>query len=59
MTDTAPSAPRHDVGGLGPLLAPRSVAVIGASRRANTMGHQILYNLLTYGFTGAAYPVNP
>ena len=59
MPDTTPSAPRHDVGGLGPLLAPRSIAVIGASRRANTMGHQILYNLVTYGFTGAAYPVNP
>ncbi len=50
---------RHDVDGLGPLLAPRSIAVIGASRRAETMGHQILHNLLAYGFTGAAYPVNP
>jgi acetate---CoA ligase (ADP-forming) len=23
------------------------------------MGHQVLHNLLTYGFTGAVYPVNP
>src|SRR5262245_21557428 len=23
------------------------------------MGHQILRNLITYGFTGAVYPVNP
>ena len=59
MTPTnAPSSapPPHDVGGLGPILAPRSIAVIGASRRADTMGHQILRNLLTYGYTGAAYP---
>jgi acetyl coenzyme A synthetase (ADP forming)-like protein len=41
------------------MLAPRSIAVIGASRRSNTMGHQILHNLLMYGYTGAAYPVNP
>ena len=59
MSAPPPSPPRHDVGGLGPLLAPRSVAVIGASRRDGTMGHQILHNLLAYGFTGAAYPVNP
>ena len=56
---TTPGIPRHDVGGLGPLFAPRSIAVIGASRRAETMGHQIMHNLLAYGFTGAAYPVNP
>jgi len=41
------------------ILAPRSVAVIGASRRANTIGYQILHNLITFGFTGAVYPVNP
>jgi acetyltransferase len=46
-------------GDLRALLAPRSVAVIGASRRPGTMGHQILRNLITYGFTGAVYPVNP
>jgi acetyl coenzyme A synthetase (ADP forming)-like protein len=41
------------------LLAPRSIAVIGASRREGTMGRQILHNLIAYGFTGAVYPVNP
>ena len=44
---------------LGVLLAPSTIAVIGASRRENTIGHQILHNLLTFGFTGAVYPVNP
>ena len=44
---------------LDPILKPRSVAVIGASRRADTIGHEILANIVKYGFTGAAYPVNP
>ena len=41
------------------LPAPATIAVIGASRRENTIGHQIRYNLLTFGFAGAVYPVNP
>jgi acetyl coenzyme A synthetase (ADP forming)-like protein len=44
---------------LDPILNPRSIAVIGASRMSNTIGHQIFANLLRYGFTGAVYPVNP
>ena len=44
---------------LDPILAPRSVAVIGASRSPSTMGHQILANLVRYGYTGTVYPVNP
>lgn len=41
------------------LLAPRSVAVIGASRDPATVGHQVLVNLLRGGFQGPVYPVNP
>jgi acetate---CoA ligase (ADP-forming) len=44
---------------LDALLRPRSIAVIGASRSRNTIGYQILDNLLRHGFTGAVYPVNP
>ncbi|HUO52595.1 MAG TPA: acetate--CoA ligase family protein [Gemmatimonadaceae bacterium] len=44
---------------LDPILKPRSVAVIGASRSPNTIGNQILSNLVRHGFTGAVYPVNP
>jgi acetate---CoA ligase (ADP-forming) len=40
------------------VLEPRSVAVIGASRRRATVGGEILHNLLTGGFTGPVYPVN-
>ncbi|MEZ4416644.1 MAG: acetate--CoA ligase family protein [Gemmatimonadota bacterium] len=41
------------------LLRPRSVAVIGASRRPNSIGWQILDNLIRHGFTGPVYPINP
>jgi len=44
---------------LTPLLAPQSIAVIGASRRESNMGRQIVHNLIEYGFTGSVYPVNP
>jgi acetyl coenzyme A synthetase (ADP forming)-like protein len=39
-------------------LEPRSVAVIGASRRRGTIGGEILRNLLGAGFAGPVYPVN-
>jgi len=41
------------------ILRPRSIAVIGASRHPNTIGYQILDNLVKYGFSGPIYPVNP
>jgi acetyl coenzyme A synthetase (ADP forming)-like protein len=44
---------------LDAILRPRSVAVIGASRNAGTIGHEILSNIVRHGFTGAVFPVNP
>jgi acetyl coenzyme A synthetase (ADP forming)-like protein len=41
------------------LMAPRSIAVIGASRHSGTIGYELFRNLLTYGFEGPVYPVNP
>jgi acetyl coenzyme A synthetase (ADP forming)-like protein len=38
---------------------PRSVAVIGASKKRGTIGGELFHNLLSYGFTGPVYPVNP
>lgn len=38
---------------------PRAVAVIGASRERGTIGGEIFHNLLSYGFNGPVYPVNP
>jgi acetate---CoA ligase (ADP-forming) len=40
-------------------LAPRSVAVVGASRRRGTVAGELFHNLLTVGFNGPVYPVNP
>jgi acetyltransferase len=54
----APASPTQ-VSPLAVLLAPRSIAVIGASRTPRTMGNQVLRNLLHQGFTGPVYPVNP
>ena len=44
---------------LDAILKPKSIAVIGASRQADTIGYQILDNLVKAGFNGPIYPVNP
>lgn len=44
---------------LDAILKPRSIAVIGASRQSDTIGWQILDNLVKSGFHGPVYPVNP
>ncbi len=41
------------------LLHPTAVAVIGASRRRGTVGGELFHNLLSSGFPGPVYPVNP
>jgi acetyl coenzyme A synthetase (ADP forming)-like protein len=46
-------------GSLDPILKPRTVAVIGASRSPTHIGHQITANLIGHGFTGSVFPVNP
>ncbi len=43
---------------LHPVLSPRSVAVIGASRSRGSIGAEIFHNLLATSFTGPVYPVN-
>lgn len=44
---------------LDPLLAPGSIAVLGASRDARKVGHQLLANLIEGGFAGRIVAVNP
>ncbi|CAN5872220.1 GNAT family N-acetyltransferase [soil metagenome] len=41
------------------VFAPRSVAVIGASRTPGTIGRAILENLIRDGFPGPIYPIHP
>jgi acetate---CoA ligase (ADP-forming) len=43
---------------LRPFFDPRSVAVIGASRRRGSIGGELFRNILEGDFAGAAYPVN-
>lgn len=40
-------------------LEPRSIAVIGASRRRGTISGELFHNLIEGGFEGPVYPVNP
>jgi acetate---CoA ligase (ADP-forming) len=44
---------------LAPVLRPRVVAVIGASREPTAIGNMVFRHLLAAGFTGTVYPVNP
>jgi acetyl coenzyme A synthetase (ADP forming)-like protein len=52
MSETRPST-------LKTIFEPRSIAVVGASRRPDTIGYVILDSLLREGYAGAVYPVNP
>jgi acetate---CoA ligase (ADP-forming) len=41
------------------LFEPRTVAVIGASRRPGKLGYAVVANLISAGFPGLIYPINP
>jgi acyl-CoA synthetase (NDP forming)/RimJ/RimL family protein N-acetyltransferase len=41
------------------LVAPRSVVLVGASRRPGTVGHRLLRDLLEAGFAGPLHVVHP
>ncbi|HLI56533.1 MAG TPA: GNAT family N-acetyltransferase, partial [Actinomycetota bacterium] len=45
--------------GVRTILQPRTVAVIGASQRPGSVGAAIFHNLLSCGFRGTVFPVNP
>ncbi len=53
----APSEPI--IRDLEPLFCPRSIAVVGASRKVGSVGHAITRNLIYGGYTGVIYPINP
>ena len=48
-----------DVASLRHVFQPGSVAVVGASRRPGTVGRAILHNIVTGGYQGQVYAVNP
>lgn len=47
------------VASLLPVLRPRGVAVVGASRDPTSVGYQVLEHLVLNRFQGPVYPVNP
>jgi acetyltransferase len=56
--------PAHDVlranlHPLDPIFKPNSVALVGATDRAGSVGRNVLWNLLSSPFGGTIYPVNP
>lgn len=58
----APSEPERDGPGrvdFAALLAPRTIAVVGASSRGTAPANHYIRNLRAYGFSGAIYPVHP
>lgn len=61
VAEIGSEAPRRG-GAVRPLDAifrPRSIAVIGASRRRGSVGHEILRNLTDNEFQGVVFPVHP
>jgi len=44
---------------LDSLLKPQSIAVVGASRRAGSIGREILHQLIEFEYRGMLFPVNP
>ncbi|HET7475394.1 MAG TPA: GNAT family N-acetyltransferase [Dermatophilaceae bacterium] len=40
------------------VLHPASIAVVGAGRRAGSIGHELFANILAGGYTGTVHPVN-
>jgi acetyltransferase len=59
VLDPASNVIRDERPGLDAIFAPRTVAVIGATESAGSVGRTILWNLLTNPFGGTVFPVNP
>jgi acetyltransferase len=44
---------------LNAIFAPKSVAVVGATEKAGSVGRTLLWNLVSNPFGGTVFPVNP
>jgi acetyl coenzyme A synthetase (ADP forming)-like protein len=56
LTDTTiPRSPRP----LDPIFSPHAVAVVGASRRRESLSFRLIHNLVVNEFSGVIFPVNP
>src|SRR5437879_2143875 len=64
MTADAPADMSHDLlrqerQPLDVFFSPRTVAVVGATEAAGSVGRTILWNLINSPFGGTIFPVNP
>jgi acyl-CoA synthetase (NDP forming) len=59
MPDTPAAAMSAQFAGLTPLLAPRSVAILGASNDPLRIGGRPIACMKAQGFAGSLFPVNP
>lgn len=59
LAKMAERAQRAEAQSVARILAPRSVAVIGASRRPDSLGQAVFRRLLAGELDGPVYPVNP
>ncbi len=57
--DRAHDVLHYEPHSLEAILAPKSVAVIGATDKAGSVGRTILWNLIRNPFGGTVFPVNP
>jgi acyl-CoA synthetase (NDP forming) len=60
-SESAPVASKRasNLDGMKAVLEPRSIAVIGASTDPAKTGHVLFKNIVTNGFPGNVYPINP
>ncbi len=58
-TGSDPAADEPAAHPLDAIFHPRSIAVVGATEKAGSVGRTILWNLLSSPFGGTVYPVNP
>ncbi|MFH1169891.1 MAG: acetate--CoA ligase family protein [Chloroflexota bacterium] len=59
MDDRSEQEKKANITSLAALLKPSSIAVIGASRRPDSIGNKLFHNILHQEFHGVVYPVNP
>ncbi|HTE14626.1 MAG TPA: CoA-binding protein, partial [Burkholderiales bacterium] len=48
-----------DLPDISPLMAPRSVALVGATDHPTSFGGRVFQQMSNFGFAGKIYPVNP
>ena len=51
--------PVNDLPDISPLMAPRSVALVGATDHPTSFGGRVFQQMTRFGFAGKIYPVNP